>query len=93
MLYGTLGVDCHSSSESLYPSMKVSLRIVRARPIFYKTSDNPIISLGESDGSLQIRSFSLQYEYHKKELDMLVYIPVVFNYLETLGTSFIYSAR
>ena len=52
MLYGKLGVDFFSTSELLYPNMKVRLRLIRARPNFYMISDNPNVSLGMVDCSL-----------------------------------------
>ena len=41
MLYDKLGVDFFSTSELLYPNLKISLRLIRARPNFYMISDNP----------------------------------------------------
>ena len=46
MLYGKLGVDFFSTSELLYPNMKIRVRLIRARPNFYMISDNPNVSLG-----------------------------------------------
>ena len=34
MLYGKMGIDCFSTSELLYPNMKIRLRLIRARPNF-----------------------------------------------------------
>ena len=45
MLYGKLGVDFFSTSELLYPNMKIRLRLIRARPNFYTIIDNPNVSL------------------------------------------------
>ena len=45
MLNGKLGVDFFSTSELLYPNMKVRLRIIRARPNFYMISENPTLVL------------------------------------------------
>ena len=45
MLYGKLGIDFFSTSELLYPNMKIRLRLNRARPNFYMISDNPNVSL------------------------------------------------
>ena len=56
-------------------------------------SDNPNASLGSVDCSLYTRRFALKDDYHKKRLDMLVYTPVEFNYLETLAKTFIIPAR
>ena len=93
MLYGKLGVDFFSTSELLYPNMKVSLRLIRARPNFYMISDNPNVSLGIVDCSLYARRIALKDDYHKERMDMLAYTPVEFNYLETLATTFIIPAR
>ena len=46
MLYGKLEIDFFSTSELLYPNMKIGLRLIRARPNFYMISDNPNVSLG-----------------------------------------------
>ena len=85
MLYGKLGVDFFSTSELLYPNMKFRLRLIRARPNFYMISDNHNVSLGIVDCSLYTRRIALKDDYHKKRMDMLVYTPVEFNYLETLA--------
>ena len=93
MFYGILGVDFFSTSELLYPKMKIRLRLIRARPNFYMISDKPNVSLGIVDCSLYIRLVALKDDYHKKRLDMLAYTPVEFNYLETLAKTFIIPAR
>ena len=92
MLYGKLGVDFFSTSELLYPNMKIRL-LIRAIPIFYKISDNPNVSLGNVDCSLYTRRIALKDYYHKKRTDMLAYTPVEFNYLETFPKTFINPAR
>ena len=79
MLYGKLGIDFFSTSELLYPNMKIRLRLIRARPNFYMISDNPIVSLGIVDCSLYTRRFALKDDYHKKRMDMLAYAPVEYN--------------
>ena len=84
MLYCKLGVDSFSTSELLYPNMKIRLRVIRARHNFYMLSDNPKASLGILDCSLYTRCFALKDAYHKERMDMLAYTPVEFNYLETL---------
>ena len=89
MLYGKLGVDFFSTSELLYPNMKIRLRLIRATPNFYMISDNPNVSLGIVDCSTYTRCFALKDDYHKKRMDMLAYIPAEFIYLETLGKTFI----
>ena len=93
MLYGKLGVDCFSTSELLYPNMKIRLRLIRARPNFYMISDNPNVSLGIVDCSLYTRRIALKDDYHEKRMDMFAYTPVEFNYLETLAKTFIIPAR
>ena len=93
MLYGKLGIDFFSTSELLYPNMKIRLRLIRARPSFYMISDNPNVSLGIVDCSLYTRLIALKDDYHKKRMDMLAYAPVEYNYLETLAKTFIIPAR
>ena len=93
MLYGKLGIDFFSTSELLYPNMKIRLRLIRARPNFYMISDNPNVSLGIVDCSLYTRRIALKDDYHKKRIDMLAYAPVEYNYLETLAKTFIIPAR
>ena len=93
MLYGKLRVDFLSTSELLYPNMKVRLRLIRARPNFYMISDNPNVSLGIVDCSLSTRPIALKDDYHKKRMDMLAYTTVEFNYLETLAKTFIIPVR
>ena len=93
MLYGKLGIDFFSTSELLYPNMKVRPRLIRARSNFYMISDNPIVSLGVVDCSLYTRRNALKDDYHKTRMDMLAYAPVEYNYLETLAKTFIISAR
>ena len=92
VLYGKLGID-FSTSELLYPNMKIRLRLIRARPNFYMISDNPNVSLGIVDCSLYTRRIALKDDYHKKRMDMLAYAPVEYNYLETLAKTFIIPAR
>ena len=79
MLYGKLGVDFFTTSELLYPNMKVRIRLIRARPNFYMISDNPNVSLGIVDCSLYNRRITLKDDYHKKRMDMLAYSPVEYN--------------
>ena len=49
MLYDNLVIDFFSTSELLYPNMKIRLRLIRPRPNFYLISDNPNVSLGIVD--------------------------------------------
>ena len=93
MLYGKLGIDFFSTSELLYPNTKFRLRLIRARPNFYMMSDNPSGSLGIVDCSLYTRRIALRDDYHKKRMDMLAYVPVEYNYLETLAKTFTIPAR
>ena len=93
MLYGKLGIDFFSTSELLYPNMKVRLRLIRARPNIYMISDNPNVSLGIVDCSIYTRRIALKDDYLKKRMDMLAYTPVEFNFLETLPKTFIIPAR
>ena len=93
MLYGKLGIDFSSTSELLYPNMKIRLRLIGARPNFYMISDNPNVSLGIVDCSLYTRRIALKDDYHKTRKDMLAYTPVEYNYLETLAKTIIIPAR
>ena len=93
VLYGKLGIDFFSTSQLLYPNMKIRLRLITARPNFYKISDNPNVSLGIVDCSFYARRIALKDDYHKKRIDMLAYAPVEYNYLETLAKTFIIPAR
>ena len=92
-LYGKLEVYFFSNSELLYPKMKNRLRLIRARPKFHMISDNPNISLGIVDCSIYTRRGALKDDYRKKRMDMLAYIPVEFNFLETLAKTLIIPAR
>ena len=64
ILYGNL--DFFSTSELLYPNMKIELRPIRARPTFYMISDNPNVSLAIVHCSLYTRHIALKDDYHKK---------------------------
>ena len=95
MLYGKLGFDFLSTSELLYPHMKIRLRLFRARPNSYLISDNPNVSRGIVDCSLYLYTgrFGLKDDYHKQRMDMLAWTLVEFSYLETLAKTFIIPAR
>ena len=93
IMYGRLRVEFFSTSELLYPNMKLRLQLIRAGPIFYMISDNVNVSLGKVDCSLYTRRIALKDDYHKKRMDMLAYTPVEFSYLETLPKIFIIPAR
>ena len=71
MLYGKFGVDFFSTSELLYPNMKIRPRLISARPNFYMISDNPNISLGIVDCSLYARRIALKDDYHQKRTNLL----------------------
>ena len=88
-LYGKLGVDFFTTSEILYPNMKVRIRLIRERPNFYMIIDNPNVGLGIVDCSLYIRRIGLKEAYHKRRMDMLAYAPVEYNNMETLAKTFI----
>ena len=93
MLFGTLGVDFSSTSELLYPNMKIILRLIRARPNFYTSSDNPNVSLGIVDCSLYTRRIAFRDDYNKKRMDMLAHTHVEFHSFEALAKTFINPAR
>ena len=93
MLYAKLEVDFFSTSELLFPNMKNRLRLIRASPNFFMTSENPDVSVGIVDCSICTRCNALKDVFHKKRMDMLAYIPVKSNYLETLAKTFIIPLR
>ena len=93
MLYVKLGIDFISTSELLYPNMKIRLRLIRAIPNFYMISDNPNVNVGIVDCSLYTRRIAPKDDCHKKRMDMLAYAPVEYNCLETLAKTFIIPAR
>ena len=93
MLYGKLGVDFFSTSELLDPKMKIRLRLIRARPIFYLICDHSKVSLEIVYCSFYTHRIALKDDYHKKRTDMLAYTPVKFNYSETLAKTFNIPAR
>ena len=93
MLYGKLEIDFFSTSELLYPNMKIRLRLNGARHNFYMISDDPNVSLGIVDCSLYTRRIALKDDYHKKRMFMLTYAPVEYKYLKTLAKTFIIPAR
>ena len=68
MLHGKLGIDFFSTSELLYPNMKVRLRLITAKPKFYMNSDNPNVSLGIVACSLYTRRIAFKENYHKKRM-------------------------
>ena len=72
--------------------MKIKLRLIRARPTFCTISDKTNISVVIVDCSLYISRFALKDDCHNKRVDMLAYIHVEFNYLETLSKTFIIPA-
>ena len=93
MLYGKLGIDFFSTSEQLYPNMKIRLRLIRATPSFYVISDNTNVIFGIVDCSLYTRRIALKDNYHKERLERLAYGTVEYNYLETWARTFIIPAR
>ena len=92
MLYGKLGIDFFTTSELLYPKMKVRIRLLRARPNFYMISEIPNVSLGIVDCSLYTQRVLLKGDHHQI-VTQLAYALVEYNYMETLATTFIIPAR
>ena len=93
MLYGKLGFDFPTTSEFLYPNMKVRIRLIPARPIFYMISKNRNVSLGFVDCSLYTRRVMLKEDYYNKRMFQLAYAPVEYNYMETLAKTYFIPAR
>ena len=88
-LYNKLGVAFFTTSKLLYPNMEIRKRLIRARFNFYMISDNPNVSLGLVDCSLYTRRIGVKEDYHKKSVDMLAYVPVEYNYMESFAKTFI----
>ena len=93
MFLGKLGIDFFSTSDLLYPNIKIRLRLIRTRRKLFMISDNSNVSLGVVDCSLYTRRIALKDDYHKKRTDMLAYAAVKYNYLEILAKTFIIPAR
>ena len=92
MLYGKPGVDFFSTSDFVYPNMKVRLHLCRAQFNFYKVGDKPNVRLECFDCSLCTRHIALKDDCQKKQMDMLAYRPG-YNFLESLAKTFIITAR
>ena len=45
--------------------MEITLRLIRAKPIFYMISDNSNVSLEIEDCSIHTRRVALKDDYHK----------------------------
>ena len=60
MLHVKLGIDFLTTSELLYPNMKVRIRLNRAQPNFYMISENLKVSMGNVDCSLYTRRVMLK---------------------------------
>ena len=73
--------------------MKVRIRLIRARPTFYMINENPNVSLGIVDCSLYTRRVMLKEDYHKKRMSQLAYVPVEYNYMETLAKTYFIPER
>ena len=60
MLSSELINDVSSSSEMLYPNMKIKVQLIRAKTNFYLKSDNPNFSFGVVDCSLRVHLTALK---------------------------------
>ena len=92
-LDGKSGVDFFSTSELLYPNIEIGLRLIRARPKFYKIGDNPNVSLGIVYCSFHTRRITVKDDHHKKQINLLEYNPVKLNSMETLAKIFVIPDR
>ena len=77
MLNGKLCIDFLTTTERLYPNMKVRVRLIRARPNFYMISENPNVSLGFVDCSLYTRRVMLKEDSHKKRMSQLAMLQLI----------------
>ena len=71
MLYSKLGIDFLTTSELLYPNMKVRIRLFPARPNFDLMSENLNVSLGIVHCSLYTRRVMLKEDYQKRRKPQL----------------------
>ena len=55
LLYGRIANDMFTCEKILLPKTEVRIKLIRARPIFYRLSDNPIVCLKIVDCSLFTR--------------------------------------
>ena len=76
MFYEKRGIDFSFTSQLLYPSMKVRLQLLRAKPRFRKINENPSVSLAIVHSPLYTRRIALKDDYHRKRLEMFTYTPV-----------------
>ena len=67
ILYDKLGINFLTTTELLYPNMKVRIRLIRTRPNFSMISENPNVSLGIVDCSKHTRRVLLKEDYHEKK--------------------------
>ena len=93
MLYDKLGVDFLTTSELLYPNVKIRLQLIRITPTFYMLSDNPNVFLGIVDCLFYTRRIVFKDDHHQERLDMLAYTPLAFNYMDILAKIFIFPAK
>ena len=88
MFFSKLVIDFFTTSETLYPNMKIRLRIFKTWPNFYMNFDNPYVSLGIVDWLHYTHRIALEDDYHQKKMDLLEYTPVEYYYLDTLAKTF-----
>ena len=89
LFFGKLGFDFFSTSEWLYPNLKIRLRLIGARPISYMTSDNSNVRPGIDDCSLYTHRIAPRDGNHMEKNDRFACAPVEFNCRETLVKTFI----
>ena len=70
-LCGKLGVDFFSTSDLLFPNLKVRLSLKRDRVVFHMINDNPNVVLGLVDCSLYTHRIVLEDDYQKTRMDLL----------------------
>ena len=88
-LYGKLGIDFFTTAGLLYPGTKVRMRMIKANPSFFMLSENPHVDLKIVNCALYTRRVVLKDEYHKKNMDMQLYSPIKYNFLETRAKTYI----
>ena len=88
-LYGRLVIDLFTCEKMLLPNTKVRFKLVRARPNFYRLSDNPNVSLKIVDCLLFTRRLLVTEHNHQNLQWNLEREPAHNKNMETIARTFI----
>ena len=73
MLYVEVRIDFFSAFELLFTKLKIRIRLVRAGPKLYTTSENLKTSFGVVCRSLYNHRIALKDDYDKRGMKLLAY--------------------